>query len=49
MILTLLRPTAGSIEIFGMGLHKNRSAVLSQVSGIVEKPDFYLYFRLTRI
>lgn len=43
MILTLLRPTAGSIEIFGMGLHKNRSAVLSQVSGIVEKPDFYLY------
>ena len=43
MILTLLRPTAGSIEIFGMGLHKNRSAVLSHVSGIVEKPDFYLY------
>lgn len=43
MILTLLRPTAGSIEIFGMDLHKNRSAVLSHVSGIVEKPDFYLY------
>lgn len=43
MILTLLRPTVGSIEIFGMDLHKNRSAVLSHVSGIVEKPDFYLY------
>ncbi|MGA2315417.1 MAG: ABC transporter ATP-binding protein [Thermodesulfobacteriota bacterium] len=43
MILTLLRPTAGSIEIFGMDLHKNRSAVLSRVCGIVEKPDFYLY------
>src|SRR5512139_3179629 len=43
MILTLLRPTAGSIEIFGLDLHRNRSAVLSQVSGIVEKPDFYLY------
>jgi len=43
MILTLLMPTAGSIEMFGMDLHKNRSAVLSRVCGIVEKPDFYLY------
>jgi len=43
MILTLLRPTAGSIEIFGMDLRKNRSAILSRVCGIVEKPDFYLY------
>ncbi len=43
MILTLLRPTAGSIEIFGKDLHRYRSAVLSRVSGIVEKPDFYLY------
>ena len=43
MILTLLMPTAGSIEIFGMDLHKNRRAVLSRVCGIVEKPDFYLY------
>jgi ABC-type multidrug transport system ATPase subunit len=43
MILTLLKPTAGSIEIFGQDLHKNRSAVLSRVCGIVEKPDFYLY------
>jgi len=43
MILTLFMPTAGSIEMFGMDLHKNRSAVLSKVCGIVEKPDFYLY------
>jgi ABC-type multidrug transport system ATPase subunit len=43
MILTLLRPTAGSIEIFGKDLHQYRSAVLSRVSGIVEKPDFYPY------
>jgi ABC-2 type transport system ATP-binding protein len=43
MILTLLVPTAGSIEIFGMDLDKDRSAVLSRVCGIVEKPDFYLY------
>jgi len=43
MILTLLRPTSGSIEIFGKDLHRYRSIVLSRVSGIVEKPDFYGY------
>jgi ABC-2 type transport system ATP-binding protein len=43
MILTLLRPTSGSIEIFGKDLHRHRRAVLSRVSGIVEKPDFYGY------
>jgi ABC-2 type transport system ATP-binding protein len=43
MILTLLRPTSGSIEIFGKNLHQYRSDVLSRVSGIVEKPDFYGY------
>jgi len=43
MILTLLRPTTGSIEIFGEDLHENRRGVLSRVCGIVEKPDFYPY------
>ncbi|MBS3907713.1 MAG: ABC transporter ATP-binding protein [Syntrophaceae bacterium] len=43
MILTLLRPTSGSIEMFGKDLHQNRRDVLSRVCGIVEKPDFYLY------
>jgi ABC-type multidrug transport system ATPase subunit len=43
MILTLLRPTAGSVEIFGKDLRKSRRDVLSRVCGIVEKPDFYLY------
>jgi len=43
MILTLLLPTTGSIEIFGKDLHAERSDVLSRVCGIVEKPDFYLY------
>jgi ABC-type multidrug transport system ATPase subunit len=43
MILTLVRPTAGSIEIFGKDLDRYGSTVLSRVSGIVEKPDFYGY------
>jgi ABC-2 type transport system ATP-binding protein len=43
MILTLLMPSSGSVEIFGEDLHRSRSAILSRVCGIVEKPDFYLY------
>ena len=43
MILTLLRPTAGAIQLFGLDLHKHRREVLARVGGIVEKPDFYLY------
>ena len=43
MILTLLRPTSGRVEIFGKDLHRHRRTVLSRVSGIVEKPDFYGY------
>jgi ABC-type multidrug transport system ATPase subunit len=43
MILTLLRPTTGTIQLFGKDLHKNRCEVLSRVCGIVEKPDFYLF------
>jgi ABC-type multidrug transport system ATPase subunit len=43
MILTLLKPTTGTIRLFGKDLHKNRVAVLSRVCGIVEKPDFYLF------
>jgi len=48
MILTLLRPTSGSIEIFGRDLRENRRSVLSRVCGIVEKPDFYLYLSASK-
>jgi len=43
MILTLLSPTTGSIEILGKDLYRNRTSVLSRVGGLVEKADFYLY------
>jgi len=48
MILTLLRPTAGSIQLFGKDPHKNRVAALARVCGIVEKPDFYLYLSASK-
>jgi ABC-2 type transport system ATP-binding protein len=43
MILTLLKPTTGTVQLFGKDPHKNRLEALSRVCGIVEKPDFYLY------
>jgi ABC-2 type transport system ATP-binding protein len=43
MILTLLRPTTGAVQLFGKDPHKDRREALCRVCGIVEKPDFYLY------
>ena len=43
MLLTLITPTNGHIEVFGMDLHKERRKILSQVGAIIEKPDLYKY------
>ena len=43
MLLTLIRPDSGTIEIFGMDLHKHRKEILRQVGAIIEKPDLYKY------
>ncbi len=43
MLLSLITPTAGTIEIMGKSLHKNRNEILAQTGSIIEKPDFYLY------
>ncbi|MGQ9798874.1 MAG: ABC transporter ATP-binding protein [Ignavibacterium sp.] len=43
MLLTLIKPTNGTIKIFGKDLHKERSSILRNVGAIVEKPDFYGY------
>ena len=43
MLLTLIKPTSGSIKIFGKPLHSNRIEILKKIGAIVEKPDFYLY------
>ncbi len=43
MLLTLVQPTAGEIEIFGMNLQKHRSEILRQIGAIIEKPDLYKY------
>lgn len=43
MMLTLIKPTAGSIEIFGMDLFKNRKEILRNIGAVIEKPDVYKY------
>lgn len=43
MLLTLIEPSDGTIEIFGMPLKKNRNEILRRIGGIIEKPDMYKY------
>lgn len=43
MLLSLIKPTSGSIKIFGKSIKENREEILRKVGAIVEKPDFYLY------
>jgi len=43
MMLTLIEPTEGEIEIFGMNLNKNRREILRNIGAVIEKPDVYKY------
>jgi len=42
MILSLISPSGGSVQIFGKNLAEDRS-ILARVGGLVERPDFYGY------
>ncbi len=43
MMLSLLSSDAGSINIFGKPLNKNRNQILGNIGAFIEKPDFYEY------
>ena len=43
MILGLVAPTAGSIELFGVKLNSNPWSVLRRVGAVIEEPAFYPY------
>jgi ABC-type multidrug transport system ATPase subunit len=43
MMLTLIKPTSGQIELFGMDLARNRREILRNVGAVIEKPDVYKY------
>jgi len=43
MILSLIRPTGGNIEVFGSSLFTERESILRRIGAVVEKPDLYRY------
>lgn len=43
MILDLVRPSSGHVEIFGLSVQKDRRRIMKQVGAIIERPDLYLY------
>jgi len=43
MLLTLIKPTGGTIELFGKNLYSHRKEVLQQIGAVIEKPDLYKY------
>jgi ABC-type multidrug transport system ATPase subunit len=43
MMLTLIEPSNGNIEIFGMDLAKHRREILRNIGAVIEKPDVYKY------
>ncbi len=43
MMLSLIEPTFGNIQMFGMDLEKHRREILRNVGAVIEKPDVYKY------
>ena len=43
MLLTLITPSAGEIELFGRNLRTHRKEILRQVGAVIERPDLYKY------
>src|SRR5215813_11724010 len=43
MLLTLVQPTKGEIELFGMKLHTHRKEILRCIGAVIEKPDVYTF------
>src|SRR5215212_1070313 len=44
MLLTLVEPSQGEIEMFGMNLFTHRKEILKQTGAVIEKPEVYKYF-----
>jgi ABC-type multidrug transport system ATPase subunit len=43
MMLTLITPTSGHIELFGYELATHRKEILQQIGAVIEKPDVYKF------
>jgi ABC-type multidrug transport system ATPase subunit len=47
-MLSLIKPDAGDISLFGLPLASNRTQILRRVGSLIEKPDFYKYLSAYR-
>ena len=43
MIMGLIKPSSGEINLFDSNLNDNRNAIMQKIGCIIEKPDFYTY------
>jgi ABC-type multidrug transport system ATPase subunit len=43
MLLTLIDPDEGEIEIFGLNLRHHRKEILKRTGAVIERPDLYKY------
>jgi ABC-type multidrug transport system ATPase subunit len=43
MLLSLITPSSGSIQLFGKSIKQHREEILNQMGAVVEKPDLYKY------
>jgi ABC-type multidrug transport system ATPase subunit len=43
MLMTLIKPTNGTIEIFGKKLENNTTQILKNIGAVIERPDLYKY------
>lgn len=47
-MLSLIKPDAGDISLFGLPLTSNRTQILRRVGSLIEKPDFYKFLSAYR-
>ncbi len=47
-MLSLIKPDAGDISLFGLPLASNRTQILRHVGSLIEKPDFYKFLSAYR-
>jgi len=43
ILLSLIRPTNGDVELFGMDIRSHRKEILQNTGAIIERPDLYKY------
>ena len=43
ILLSLIRPTSGEVQVFGMDIRTHRKEILRNAGAIIERPDLYKY------